>query len=40
MQLSLPIDLPPGKLTLRAGVFDTTGNKAGTLDTPFTIPKH
>jgi VWFA-related protein len=35
----LPIDLPPGQLTLRAGVFDTAASKAGTLEVPLTIPK-
>jgi hypothetical protein len=39
INLSLTIDLPPGQLTLRAGVFDTVSNKAGTLEIPFTVPK-
>jgi VWFA-related protein len=38
-QFFLPIDLPPGQLTLRAGVFDTVSNKVGTLEIPLTIPK-
>jgi VWFA-related protein len=36
---TLPIDLPPGQLNLRAGVFDTSANKAGTLEVPITVPK-
>jgi VWFA-related protein len=36
---TLPIDLPHGQLTLRAAVFDTSANKAGTLEIPLTIPK-
>jgi VWFA-related protein len=36
---TLPIDLPPGKLDLRAGIFDITANKAGTLEIPLTVPK-
>ena len=39
LKLSLPIDLPHGQLTLRAGVFDTSANKAGTLEIPLTVPK-
>lgn len=39
IQFPLAIDLPPGKLTLRAGIFDTTGSKAGTLEIPFAVPK-
>jgi VWFA-related protein len=39
LKLSLPIDLPPGQLTLRAGLFDTAANKAGTLEIPLLIPK-
>ena len=39
LKFSLPIDLPHGQLTLRAGVFDTSANKAGTLEIPLTIPK-
>jgi hypothetical protein len=39
LKLSLPIDLPHGQLTLRAGVFDTSANKAGTLEIPVTVPK-
>lgn len=35
----LAIDLPPGQLTLRAGIFDTIASKAGTLQTPITVPK-
>jgi VWFA-related protein len=33
-QFYLPIDLPPGNLTLRLGVFDATSNHAGTLEIP------
>ena len=39
LKLSLPIDLPRGQLKLRAGVFDTAANKAGTLEIPLTVPK-
>ena len=39
INLSLPIDLPHGQLTLHAGVFDTAANKAGTLEIPLTVPK-
>lgn len=39
LKFSLPIDLPRGQLTLRAGVFDTAASKAGTLEIPLTIPK-
>jgi VWFA-related protein len=39
VQFSLTIDLPPGQLTLRVGLFDTVANKAGTLEIPLTIPK-
>jgi VWFA-related protein len=38
-QFFLPIDLPPGEVTLRAGVFDGVSNKVGTLEIPLTIPK-
>ncbi|HEY4380199.1 MAG TPA: hypothetical protein VGN01_07625 [Acidobacteriaceae bacterium] len=34
----LPIDLPTGSVTLRAGVFDTVANRSGTLEIPLTIP--
>jgi hypothetical protein len=40
LKLSLPIDLPHGQLKLRAGVFDTAANKAGTLEIPLTVPKN
>jgi VWFA-related protein len=40
LKFSLPIDLPRGQLTLRAGVFDTAANKAGTLEIPLTVPKN
>jgi VWFA-related protein len=36
---TLPIDLPHGQLNLRAGVFDTSANKAGTLEVPFNVAK-
>jgi VWFA-related protein len=39
LNLSLAIDLPRGQLTLRAGIFDTSASKAGTLEIPLTIPK-
>lgn len=35
----LPIDLPPGEITLRAGVFDGISNKSGTLEIPLTVPR-
>jgi len=39
LNFSLPIDLPRGQLKLRAGVFDTAANKAGTLEIPLTVGK-
>jgi VWFA-related protein len=39
INLSLAIDLPHGQLALRAGVFDTAANKAGTLEIPVTVAK-
>jgi hypothetical protein len=33
------LDLPPGPLFLRIGVFDPTANKIGTLEIPLTVPK-
>jgi len=33
------IDLPPGQLTLRVGVFDGVSNKFGTLEIPLTVGK-
>jgi VWFA-related protein len=39
LKFTLPIDLPHGQLTLRAGLFDTVSGKAGTLEIPLTIPK-
>jgi len=33
------IDLPPGSLTLRMGVFDTISNRAGTLEIPLVVGK-
>jgi VWFA-related protein len=38
-QFLLPVDLPPGELTLRVGVFDGISSKAGTLEIPLAIPK-
>jgi hypothetical protein len=35
----LPIPLPPGQLTLRAGLFDTVANKSGTLEIPLPVAK-
>jgi VWFA-related protein len=40
VQFSLTIDLPPGQLTLRVGLFDTVANKAGTLEIPLNVPKN
>jgi hypothetical protein len=40
INLSLAIDLPHGQLNLRAGVFDTAANKAGTLEIPLNVPKN
>jgi VWFA-related protein len=40
IQFDLPIDLPRGKLTLHAGIFDTTTFHAGTLEIPLTVPKN
>jgi hypothetical protein len=40
LNLSLAIDLPPGQLTLHAGVFDTAASKGGTLEIPLTVPKN
>jgi VWFA-related protein len=37
-QFFLPIDLPPGQATLRAGVFDGISNHVGTIEIPLTIP--
>jgi VWFA-related protein len=36
---TLPIPIPKGQQTLRAGLFDTVSGKAGTLEIPLTIPK-
>ena len=33
------LDLPPGQLFLRIGVFDGASNKTGTLEIPLTVPK-
>jgi VWFA-related protein len=35
----LPIDLPPGEVTLRLGVFDGVSNKVGTLEVPLRVSK-
>jgi len=40
INLSLAIDLPHGQVALRAGVFDTAANKAGTLEIPLNVPKN
>jgi VWFA-related protein len=40
LKFSLSIGLPRGQLKLRAGVFDTAANKAGTLEIPLTVPKN
>jgi VWFA-related protein len=39
LKFSLPIDLPRGQLKLRAGLFDTVANKAGTLEIPLKVEK-
>ena len=39
LKFSLAIELPRGQLTLRAGLFDTSASKAGTLEIPLTVPK-
>ena len=36
-QFFLPIDLPPGEVTLRVGVFDAVSNKVGTLEIPVNV---
>jgi VWFA-related protein len=36
---TLPIPMPTGQQTLRAGLFDTVSGKAGTLQVPITVPK-
>jgi hypothetical protein len=36
---TLPVPLPSGQQTLRAGVFDTVSGKAGSLQVPLIIPK-
>jgi hypothetical protein len=38
-QFFLAIDLPPGEITLRAGLFDTVANKSGALQIPIIVPK-
>jgi VWFA-related protein len=38
-QFDLPVDLPSGKLTLRAGIFDSSSRKIGTLEIPLNIAK-
>ena len=35
----MSIELPPGQLTLRTGVFDSVGGNVGTLEIPVTVPK-
>jgi hypothetical protein len=35
----LPIPLPKGQLTLRAGLFDTVANSSGSFQLPLTVPK-
>jgi VWFA-related protein len=39
LKFPLPIDLPHGQLTLRAGLFDTVANRSGTLEIPLTVPR-
>jgi VWFA-related protein len=36
-QFDLPVDLPPGTLTLRAGIFETIFGNVGTLEVPLTL---
>jgi hypothetical protein len=36
-QFYLAIDLPPGPITLRAGVFDDISSRAGTIEIPLTV---
>jgi VWFA-related protein len=38
-QFTLPIPMPAGQQTLRAGLFDTVSGKSGTLQVPLTIAK-
>lgn len=38
-QFSLQLDLPPGQISLRIGVLDTTSNKVGTLEIPLSVPE-
>lgn len=38
-QFYLSIDLPPGPVSLRAGVFDGNTNRAGTIEIPLTVAK-
>jgi hypothetical protein len=37
-KLSQKINLPPGEISLRLGVLDTTSNKVGTLEIPIFVP--
>jgi VWFA-related protein len=37
-KLSQTINLPPGEISLRIGVIDTTSNKVGTLEIPIYVP--
>jgi VWFA-related protein len=36
-QFSQQLDLPPGQISLRVGILDTTSNKVGTLEIPLTV---
>jgi VWFA-related protein len=38
-QFFLPIDLSPGPITLRVGVFDAVSNKTGTVEIPLMVAK-
>jgi hypothetical protein len=38
-QFFLPIDLPPGQVTLRVGVFEGRTNQAGTIEIPLTVSR-
>ncbi|MGA1983701.1 MAG: VWA domain-containing protein [Acidobacteriaceae bacterium] len=38
-QFSQQLDLPPGQISLRVGILDTTSNKVGTLEVPLIVSK-
>jgi VWFA-related protein len=39
LQFAQHLDLPPGQITLRIGILDTTSNKVGTLEVPLTVTR-